>query len=79
MTMQRVFFDPNAGTHDAGYLLWFPTSLDELSKITEPLRDGLQVVIHDDEELEYVAELLHDAELNHWRAIPIRDAKVTRI
>lgn len=65
--MQRVFFDANAGTRDDGYLLWFPTSLDELGKIAEPLRDGLHVVIYDGDELEYVAKLQHDTELERWR------------
>ena len=72
--MQRVFFDVNAGTYESGYLLWFDKSRDDLAGITEPLREGLQVVIYDsDGELEFVAWLARDDQFDCWRAMPIGD------
>ena len=50
--MHRILFDTNAGSADAGYLLWFKESLQQLADMGKDLREGTEVTIYMPDELE---------------------------
>ncbi len=69
--MHRVFFDTNEGSHHHGYDLHLPSSIEDLQKIGDELRDGLRVAIYMPEELEMEALLSFKEESDYWIAIPV--------
>jgi hypothetical protein len=71
--VHRVFFDTNTGTHEAGYILEFDLSKEDLDKIGRDLRNGLEVILYMPDELNVRAVLSYDEELGCWRGLPIGD------
>ena len=69
--MHRIFFDTNEGSHSIGYWLHLKKSREDLDGIKADLVNGLRVIIYMPEELEMEANLLLDAEVGTWLAMPI--------
>jgi len=69
--MNRIFFDTNAGTSEAGYLLHFAKSLEDINEIEGGPYEGMNVIIYMPDELEMEAILRFDDEFECWRGVPV--------
>ncbi|WP_447953920.1 hypothetical protein [Sphingopyxis chilensis] len=66
-----IFFDSNAGDAESGYILWFPKSLEGLSKIPGGAREGIEVDLIMPGEISCRGILKFDHDLGYWRALEI--------
>jgi hypothetical protein len=71
MSLPRIFFDTNDGSHEGGYWLGFRRSAEDLDRHQGEIGEGAKVVIYMPDELEMVATLRFDGDERVWWADPV--------
>lgn len=72
--MHTIFFDPNAGTREGGFMLWFDQSRSDIDQLPAAAREGATVLLRwadETETIEHVARLTYDKSHSCWKGVPI--------
>jgi hypothetical protein len=69
--MYRIYFDPNAGDESDRFDLGIPGSLRDIELIGSELKNGMRVILYDNEELEVEPLIEFDPRYQCWMATPI--------
>jgi hypothetical protein len=72
--MYSIYFDENAGDEKGRFDLGIPGSLRDIAPIAGQVRDGLHVMLYDNEALEVEAVLEFEPAYQRWMARPLWDS-----